>query len=76
MITLEPGGRSGTRPHVPLGEQFALVCDGVVTLTLPEGAYVLNQGDTVSIAAETSHQWENTGSDPARVLIVSARVVS
>jgi quercetin dioxygenase-like cupin family protein len=73
MITLAPGGRSGTRLHVPLQEQFALVYDGVVTLRLPDSAYVLSQGDAVSIAAETPHQWENTGTGPAQVLIVSAR---
>jgi quercetin dioxygenase-like cupin family protein len=73
MITLAPGGRSGTRLHVPLREQFALVYDGVVTLRLPESAYVLSQGDAVSIAAETPHRWENTGAGPAQVLIVSTR---
>lgn len=72
MITLAPGGRSGTRLHAALAEQFALVCDGEVTLTLPESAYTLKQGDAVSIAVEIPHQWENTGSDPARVLVVSA----
>jgi transcriptional regulator with XRE-family HTH domain len=73
MITLAPGGRSGTRPHPPLGEQFALVCAGVVTLTLPAGIYTLEPGDAVSLAPEIVHQWENTGTDQARLLIVSAR---
>jgi transcriptional regulator with XRE-family HTH domain len=73
MITLAPGGRSGTRLHAALGEQFALVCDGVVMLTLPEGAYTLSQGDAVSIDAEIPHQWQNLGSEPARVLLVTAR---
>jgi transcriptional regulator with XRE-family HTH domain len=73
MITLAPGGRSGTRPHAALGEQFALVCEGTVTLTLPGGVYVLCPGDAVSLTAETPHQWTNTGADPARVLLVTAR---
>lgn len=76
MITLAPGGRSGTRLHAARGEQFAFVYDGAVTLTLPEGTYTLTQGDAVSIAAEVPHQWQNPGADPARVLIVSARVGS
>ena len=71
MITLAAGGRTGTRLHATLAEQFALVWDGEVTLTLPESTYTLRQGDAVSLAAETPHQWENTGSSPARVLIVS-----
>jgi transcriptional regulator with XRE-family HTH domain len=73
LITLTPGGRSGTRPHATLGEQFAFVCDGDVMLTLRESTYTLRQGDAVSIAAGTPQQWENTGSSPARVLMVSAR---
>jgi transcriptional regulator with XRE-family HTH domain len=74
MITLEPGGRSGTRLHAALGEQFALVCEGEVTLTLADHTYALRQGDAVSITADTLHQWQNPGAGPARVLLVTARV--
>jgi transcriptional regulator with XRE-family HTH domain len=73
MITLAPAGRSGTRLHAALGEQFAFVYDGAVTLTLPEATYALTQGDAVSIAAETPHQWQNPGVAPAQVLLVTAR---
>ena len=76
MITLAPGGRSGTRLHAALGAQFAFVCDGAVTLTLPEGTYTLSPGDAVSIAAATPHQWQNPGVEPARVLLVTARTGS
>lgn len=74
MITLAPGGRSGTRLHAARREQFALVCDGEVMLTLPDGPYALIQGDAVYIAAETPHQWHNTSAAPARVFMVSARM--
>jgi transcriptional regulator with XRE-family HTH domain len=74
MISLAPGGRSGTRLHAVLGEQFALVCDGEVMLTLSDTTYALRPGDAVSIAAETPHQWKNPAAESARVLIVSARV--
>jgi transcriptional regulator with XRE-family HTH domain len=74
MLTLAPQGRSGTRLHAALGEQFAFVYAGEVSLTLPVGAHVLCEGDAVSIAAEIAHQWENTGLSPARVLLVMARV--
>lgn len=73
MITLAPGGRSGTRPHAAQGEQFALVCEGTVTLTLLDGVHMLGPGDAVSLTAETPHQWTNTGTDRARVLLVAAR---
>lgn len=67
LITLLPGGRSGNRLHEALGELFAFVCDGEVTLTLPESNYALRQGDAVSIAAGTPHQWENTAPSPAQM---------
>jgi transcriptional regulator with XRE-family HTH domain len=76
MITLAPGGRSGARLHAALGEQFALVCNGEVTLTLPDHTYALRQGDAVSLAAVMPHQWQNPGAEPARVLLVTARVGS
>jgi transcriptional regulator with XRE-family HTH domain len=74
MITLAPGGRSGTRLHAARREQFALVCEGEVMLTLPDGPYALVHGDAVGIAAETPHQWHNTSAAPARVFLVSARL--
>jgi transcriptional regulator with XRE-family HTH domain len=76
MITLAPGGRSGTGPHAAWREQFALVCAGEVMLTLPDGPYALTRGDAVSIAAETPHQWHNTSAAPAQVFMVSARAGS
>jgi transcriptional regulator with XRE-family HTH domain len=76
LITLMPEGRSGTRLHASQREQFALVYDGEVTLTLCECTYTLRPGDAVSLAAEIPHLWENTGSGLTRVLIVSARAGS
>ena len=76
MITLLPGGRSGTHLYTPRGEQFAFICDGVVTLTLPENTCTLQQGDAVSLAAGTPQQWENIGFHAALVLIVSAHAGS
>jgi transcriptional regulator with XRE-family HTH domain len=74
MITLAPGGRSGTRLHAARLEQFALVCEGEVMLTLPAGPYALIHGDAVGIPAETPHQWHNRSAAPARVFMVSARL--
>jgi transcriptional regulator with XRE-family HTH domain len=74
MITLAPGGRSGARLHTARREHFALVCEGEVLLTLPDGPYALVHGDAVIIAAETPHQWHNTSAAPARVCLVSARL--
>src|SRR5215211_7123591 len=34
LITLEPGGQSGSQPYAPGGDEFAFVCEGEVQLTV------------------------------------------
>jgi transcriptional regulator with XRE-family HTH domain len=74
LITLEPGGRSGKRPHAHAMEEFAFVLEGRVRLTLGEEAHDLEEGDAVTITPEQARAWENTGSAAARILVVSARI--
>jgi transcriptional regulator with XRE-family HTH domain len=73
LITLEPGGRSGKRPHAHSMEEFAFVLEGAVRLTLGEEAHDLVEGDAVTIPPEHSRVWENTSAAPVRILVVSAR---
>ncbi len=72
LLTLQSGGRSGSRPVAHQGEEFAFVADGDVCLTLADRVYQLRSGDAVTFRADTSHLWENTGTTPARIVIVSA----
>lgn len=76
MITLDPGGRSGSQPESHPGEEFAFIFEGEVTLTLGDTLYQLASGDAITFQADTSHHWENTGSATARIVIVSARLPS
>lgn len=73
MITLAPGGQSGARPFSHGGDAFAIVFEGQVRLTLGEQTWHLGQGDAATFSAETPHCWENSGSAPARIVMVSAR---
>jgi quercetin dioxygenase-like cupin family protein len=75
IITLEAGGRSSkhAKPHAM--EEFAFVLEGWVRLTLGEETHDLEAGDAVTIPPEHARAWENTGSGPARILVVSARVI-
>ena len=73
MITIAPGGRSGKRPSSHPGEEFALVFDGEVSLTLGADIHVLRRGDTASFSSETPHLWENPGAGTAQVVVVSPR---
>lgn len=73
MITLSPGGRSGKNPGSHSGEEFALIFDGQITLTLGSETHELHRGDAVTFSSETPHLWENKTSESARIVIVSSR---
>jgi transcriptional regulator with XRE-family HTH domain len=75
MITMAPGGRSGTYPAARAGEKFALIFEGEVTLTLGDEVYVLGKGDTITFTPTSLHQWENIGVGPAQVVLVSVRML-
>jgi len=82
LVTLAPGGKSGTRPYSSEREEFALVVEGSVVLTLaehgrgegdPEQEYILQSGDAVTIRARAARRWQNLSRTPVKVVIVSAR---
>jgi uncharacterized cupin superfamily protein/DNA-binding XRE family transcriptional regulator len=73
LITLDPGGRSGKHPYVHATEEFALVLEGEVSLTIGPQEHILQPGDAVTVRAEELRLWQNKGSAPARFLIVSSR---
>jgi transcriptional regulator with XRE-family HTH domain len=74
MVTIEGGGSNGKRPVISSVDQFAMACDGRITLVHAGEEIELTRGDTVLIRARTPHRWHNPGRQPAQVLIVSARV--
>jgi uncharacterized cupin superfamily protein len=73
LITLEPGGQSGSQPYAPGGDEFAFVCEGEVQLTLGETVYRLTRGDAATFSGESPHRWENVGRETARIVVVCAR---
>ena len=79
LLSIAPGGTSGSRPYASTREEFALVLEGSVVLTLDPGSrgtgqrHTLQTGDAVTISAGTGRRWENAGKLPARILMVAAR---
>jgi XRE family transcriptional regulator, regulator of sulfur utilization len=71
LVTLEPGGSSGKRPHASVGEEFAMVQEGEVELTLDGEEQLLGAGDAVTIAPGALRRWHNPGEGPVRILIVA-----
>jgi quercetin dioxygenase-like cupin family protein len=72
LITLNAGGRSGKHPTGHPAEEFALILEGTVILTLGPEEHVLEPGDTVTILPGELRVWRNDGTLPGRFLLVSA----
>ena len=75
MVTLEPGGRSAKNPTPSTHDQFALVFDGTVELTLHDDALTLRRGDAVQIPSGTPHRWQNRWRRAAQIVLVSTGLV-
>ena len=73
LVTLQSGGTSGTKAYASGREEFALVLEGTVTLTLNDSEQELAIGDAVTIRAGALRCWRNPGPEPAKVLLVAAR---
>jgi transcriptional regulator with XRE-family HTH domain len=73
LVTLQPGGSSGSRTYASGREEFALILEGTVVLTLNDSEQRLSPGDAVTIRAGALRLWRNEGSQPARIVIVGAR---
>jgi transcriptional regulator with XRE-family HTH domain len=72
MIVLEPGGRSGKHGRAQPKEEFAIVADGEVQLTLGDAEHKMRKGDSVIVPAAAVRLWVNASRKEARVIVVSA----
>ncbi len=73
LVTLQPDGSSGSAAYGSAREEFALVLEGTVSLTMNETEQVLSSGDAVTIRAGELRRWRNNSGEQARILIVAAR---
>jgi quercetin dioxygenase-like cupin family protein len=72
LITLRPGGRSGKHPYAHPSEEFAVVIQGAVRLTLGPDEHRLQRGDAATILPGELRLWRNSSRGLAKILIVSA----
>jgi quercetin dioxygenase-like cupin family protein len=72
LITLRPGGRSGSHPYAHSREEFAFVLQGQVMLTLGPDEHRLRRGDAVTVLPGELRLWRNAARAPARILITTA----
>lgn len=70
IVTLNSGAGSGKNPIVHTGREFVYCIEGQVTYTVNNQKYVLESGDSLVFEAYLPHQWQNSASKPARVVLV------
>jgi XRE family transcriptional regulator, regulator of sulfur utilization len=75
LVTLDPGGRTGSIPRRRGSRDFAYCARGRVALMIGEQRHQLGPGDSVLIEDTSAVSWENTGRSRAEVLLVSARLL-
>lgn len=72
LITLDPGGRTGTLPVRPGARGFAYCVRGKVLLTFGDERHELSASDSVVLEGSGS-AWENLGRGVAEVLVLAVR---
>jgi transcriptional regulator with XRE-family HTH domain len=69
LTEIEPGGRSRD-PYSHIGEEFGLVLEGELTLTVGDRTYKVSEGLAFYHSSLLAHSWENKGKRKVRVVWV------
>jgi transcriptional regulator with XRE-family HTH domain len=70
LICVPPGGESVEEMKPLVGEVFAQVLSGEISLTVGDTTSILNAGDSAHCEWESLHRWANVGKTEARVLCI------
>jgi transcriptional regulator with XRE-family HTH domain len=70
LVTVEPGGSSGTAPYTHAGEDAGLVLEGTLRLEVAGEPCALGAGDSFRFVSTLPHRFENPG--PVRAVVLWA----
>lgn len=70
LVTLNPHSNSGENLIVHTGRETVFCLEGLLTYTVEDQTFVLEPGDSLTFEAHLPHYWQNTGTVPARSLLV------
>ena len=71
-LTVDPGGRSTSRPEPNAHDILLLLMAGTLTLILEHETVTLEVGDSAYVVAGRPHAWENRGEVVVTLLLVEA----
>lgn len=69
-IELDPGSESSSEPHEPGTEEFTLVYEGILTLTVGGETFQVPAGHSIHYSGDVSHQYANCGNSLLRLCMV------
>jgi transcriptional regulator with XRE-family HTH domain len=70
LFTLKPGSTSGEILTTNTGEEFVLLLNGSMELSLDGKTYELKEGDNIYFNSSVPHSFRNISNSPAKVLWV------
>jgi transcriptional regulator with XRE-family HTH domain len=70
VVTLQPGSGSGQSLIVHTGHELVYCLSGQVLYSIEGETYLLEAGDSIVFESHLPHRWENTGIEPAQVILV------
>ncbi|ATW27026.1 cupin domain-containing protein [Candidatus Formimonas warabiya] len=70
-ITMEPGGDYGASPMGHEGEEFGIVLEGKMEITVGNETYLMEAGDSVYVNSFVPHKYRNAGTNKCISLWVS-----
>jgi len=63
-IKMEPGGDYGEGLNGHKGDEFGIVLEGVMEVSVGNEVYILEEGDSIYIKAYIPHKYRNIGNTP------------
>jgi XRE family transcriptional regulator, regulator of sulfur utilization len=70
MVELDGGATLHAEPHMEGTQEFITVFDGVLTVTVGESEFTINNGDSIRFRADEPHVYKNAGDSIVRVSMV------
>ena len=68
LVTLDPGGSSGSEHYSHKGEEAGVVIAGTMKLWIEDQAYILKEGDSFRFKSTRRHRFESASKQTTRVL--------